>query len=176
MISMPLSRRVSASAKFALLALGVLVLSPAIAKQNDREQPMDVKASHFDGFQKPNSITTLTGNVVITQGTLKATSAEARVYYDGDSQISRIVLTGKPARLEQLDDNNNLMQGESTTVDYQLDKDLAILSGNASIHQKGRGEAHGDTLSYNTKTSAMTGDSHGDGSVHLIFQPKPKGK
>jgi lipopolysaccharide export system protein LptA len=161
-----------AGASLALLALGWLVVAPAHAKQSDRSQPMDVKASHFDGFQKPNSVSTLKGSVVITQGTLKATGAQAKVYFDADTQIDRVVLTGSPAHIQQLDDNGNLMHGEASSIDYQSSKGLAVLQGNASVTQQGRGEAHGDRLTYDTQTSQMTGDSGGDGTVHLIFQPK----
>ena len=43
-----------------------------------------------------------TGNVVITQGTLKAHGAQAKVYLSTpNSEISRVVLTGSPAHLEQ---------------------------------------------------------------------------
>jgi lipopolysaccharide export system protein LptA len=157
-----------------LLALGLLALSPAHAKQSDRQQQMQVDARHFDGFQKPNSVSTLTGSVVITQGSLKAAGAQAKVYFDGDSQINRVVITGTPAHIEQLDDNGNLMQGDAATIDYMVDKNFAVLSGNASIRQKGRGEAHGEKLTYNTQTSEMTGESGGDGRVHMIFQPKAK--
>ena len=161
-------------ASCALLVFGLLVLTTAQARQSDRDQPMDVKAAHFDGFQKPNSVSTLNGNVVITQGSLKATGARAKVYFDANSQIDRVVLTGEPAHIQQLDDSGNLMQGEAATIDYQAAKDFALLQGHASIHQQGRGEAHGDKLTYNTRTSEMTGDSGGDGQVHMIFKPKPK--
>ena len=178
MTSMPPSRRVRPSAealaKAGLLALGLLALSPAFGKQTDRQQQMQVDAKHFDGFQKPNSVSTLTGSVVITQGSLKASGAQAKVYFDANSQINRVLITGAPAHIEQLDDNGNLMQGEAASIDYQVAKDFAVLTGHASIKQKGRGEAHGDKLTYNTQTSEMTGESGGDGRVHMIFQPKPK--
>jgi len=161
-------------ASCALAALGLLVLAPAHAKTTDRDQPMNVDASHFDGFQKPNSVSTLTGNVVITQGSLKATADRGKVYFDANSQISRVVLTGSPAHIQQLDDNGNLMQGDAATIDYQVTKDFAVLQGHASITQQGRGEAHGDRLTYNTQTSQMTGDSGGDNRVHMVFKPKPK--
>jgi lipopolysaccharide export system protein LptA len=154
--------------------LGLLALSPAFAKQSDRDQPMQVDAKHFDGFQKPNTVSTLTGSVVIRQGSLKATGAEAKVHFDSESQIDRVVITGSPAHLEQLDDNGNLMQGQAATIDYHADKDYAVLSGNAVVKQKGRGEARGDTLTYNTQTSQMTGESNGDGMVHMTFQPKAR--
>jgi lipopolysaccharide export system protein LptA len=154
--------------------LGLLALSPAFARQSDRDQPMQVDAKHFEGFQKPNTTSTLTGSVVIRQGSLKATGAQAKVHFDGESQIDRVVITGNPAHLEQLDDNGNLMQGEAATIDYHAAKDYAVLSGNAVVKQKGRGEARGDTLTYNTKTSQMTGESNGDGMVHMTFQPKAR--
>ena len=174
MTSMPRSRLASVRASCALALLGLLVLAPAQAKKTDRDQPMNVDASHFDGFQKPNSVSTLTGNVVITQGSLKATADHGKVYFDANSEISRVVLTGSPAHIRQLDDNGNLMQGDAATIDYQVTRDFAVLQGDASITQQGRGEAHGDRLTYNTQTSEMTGDSGGDGRVHMIFKPQPK--
>jgi lipopolysaccharide export system protein LptA len=174
MMSMPRSRRASTSARFALAAavLGLLAAQPALARKSDRQQEMHVAAKHFDGFQKPDSVSTLTGNVVITQGTLKATGVQAKVYFDAESQISRVVITGNPAHLEQLDENNNLVLGDAATLDYDNLKGIAVLSGNASITQKGRGDAHGDKLTYNTETSEMTGESGGDGMVHMTFKPK----
>jgi lipopolysaccharide export system protein LptA len=173
MTSTPPSRRVSASVKLGCLALGLLALAPASAKQSDRSQPMQVNASHFDGFQKPDSVTTLKGNVVITQGTLKATGALAKVYFDANTQISRVVITGGPAHIQQLDDSGNLMQGHAASIDYDNLQGIAVLSGHAAVTQKGRGEAHGDKLTYNTQTSQMTGESGGDGLVHMTFLPKP---
>jgi lipopolysaccharide export system protein LptA len=49
-----------------------------------------------------------------------------------------------------------------------------VLIGNAVVHEQNHGEAHGDKLTYNTNTAYMTGDSAGDGFVHMIFLPKPK--
>ena len=174
MTSMPPSRRASARFALAAAALGLLAAQPALAKKSDRQQEMHIAAKNFDGFQKPNSVSTLTGNVVISQGTLKATGAQAKVYFDADTQISRVVITGSPAPLAQLDENNNLVLGTASTLDYDNLQGLAVLSGNASIIQKGRGDAKGDKLTYNTETSQMTGESSGDGMVHMTFQPKPK--
>ncbi len=174
MTSMPPSRRASARYALAVVVLGLFATQPALARKSDRQQEMQVAAKNFDGFQKPNSVSTLTGNVVITQGTLKATGAQAKVYFDADTQISRVVITGSPAHLEQLDDNGNLMLGDAATLDYDNLNGIAVLSGKASVTQKGRGEAHGDRLTYNTETSQMTGESAGDGLVHMTFKPKPK--
>ncbi|MGA0585863.1 lipopolysaccharide transport periplasmic protein LptA [Dyella sp. KRB-257] len=168
------SRRANASARWLLAACGLLALSPVVAKQGDRDQPMKVDAKYFEGFQKPNTVSTLKGSVVIRQGTLKATGTLAKVYFDAQSQISRVVLTGSPAHIEQLDDSGNRMLGDAATIDYDNLKGIAVLTGHASVKQQGRGEAHGDKLTYDTASSQMTGESGGTGTVHMIFQPKKK--
>jgi lipopolysaccharide export system protein LptA len=66
------------------------------------------------------------------------------------------------------------MQGDAATLDYDNIKAIAVLTGNAVVRQQGRGEAHGDRLTYDTQTSEMTGESGGDGRVHMTFLPKTK--
>ena len=177
MTSMPRSPRIrrADTTRWPLAAvLGLLVCLPVIthAKSSDRQQPMHVDAEHFDGYQKPNSVSTLTGHVVITQGSLKATGALAKVYFDANSQINRIVITGSLAHIQQTDDNGNLMTGQADQLEYDNLKGIAILTGNAQMKQKGRGQAQGSRLVYNTQTSQMTGESGGSGRVHLTFEPK----
>lgn len=131
-------------------------------------------ANSFDGFNAPNSITTLTGNVVITQGTMKVTGNLAKIYFDADQNVSRMTMVGTPAHIQQIDDSGNLMTGDSTQLDYDNINGIAVLTGNAVVKQQGRGEAHGDKLTYNTQTSQMNGESAGDGRVAMTFVPKPR--
>lgn len=159
-----------------LLALAALSLLPAVAlaKKDDRNQPMDFTAKSTNAYNAPNSVTTLTGNVKLTQGTLVITGNEAKVYLDKDTQIARVVVTGTPAHIQQLDENNNLMQGDAATLDYDNINGIAVLTGNAKVTQQGRGTFNGDKLTYNTDTSLITGESGGDGLVHGTFLPKQK--
>ncbi|BFI95230.1 MAG: hypothetical protein RSP_07400 [Rhodanobacter sp.] len=131
-------------------------------------------ADSFSGYNAPNSITTLNGHVVITQGTMKVTGDLAKIYFDADQQVSRVVVTGHPAHIQEVDDSGNLMTGEAAQLDYDNINGIAVLTGNAVVKQQGRGEAHGDKLTYNTQTAYITGDSNGDGRVHMTFLPKPK--
>jgi lipopolysaccharide export system protein LptA len=164
--------------RLSLAALSLLVLQPALAKQDDRNQPMVVEhADSFNGFNAPNSVSTLTGHVLMTQGTMKVTGDLAKIYFDADQQVSRVVVTvdkGKLAHIEQMDDSNNLMTGDADKLDYDNINGIAVLTGNAVVHQQNHGEAHGDKLTYNTNTDYMTGDSSSNGIVHMIFLPKPK--
>ncbi len=135
---------------------------------------MNFSSKSMDGFNAPNTVTTLTGNVVATQGTMKMTGDIAKLYLDADTQVSRAVVNGKPAHIEQLDDNNNLMQGDAAQLDYDNINGIAVLTGNAVVRQQGRGEFHGDKLTYNTQTSLITGEAGGDGLVHGTILPKQK--
>lgn len=172
------SHRASASRKFAvgLLWAALLGLLPglALAKKSDREQPLNYVAKTTNAFNAPNTVTTLTGSVKITQGTLLVTGDVAKLYLDADTQISRVVVTGNPAHIQQLDENNNLMQGDAATLDYDNIHGVAVLSTHASVKQQGRGEFHGDKLTYNTDTSLITGESNGTGLVSGTIMPKLK--
>ena len=157
------------------LALGLLVLQPALARKDDRQKPMNVEnAQRFDGKYAPNSTATFYGNVVITQGTMKVTGDKAVVHFDGDQNVDHVLITGAPAHIQEMDDSGNLMLGHASQLDYDNNSGIAVLTGHAFIQQKGRGEAHGDKLTYDTATSQMTGESGGTGTVHMVFQPKKK--
>ena len=174
MMSTARSCQPSRAVKLAILGLGLAMLQPALARKDDRQKPANIAAKSFDATQQANGVIHYKGNVLLTQGTLKATGALATAYLDADNSVTRVVITGTPAHIEQLDDSGNLMQGDATAIDYDNVKQVAVLTGNASVKQKGRGEVRGDKLTYNTQTSQMTGESSGDGMVHMTFQPRPK--
>ncbi|HEX7815348.1 lipopolysaccharide transport periplasmic protein LptA [Dyella sp.] len=169
------SSRARGIARYSLLVLALAALQPAQARKDDRDQPMNVeRANSFDGVNAPNSVSTLKGNVVITQGTMKVTGDLAKIYFDGDQNVSRVVMTGKPAHIQQIDDSGNLMTGDAAQLDYDNINGIAVLTDHAVVKQQGRGEAHGDKLTYNTNTSQMTGESGSDGRVAMTFLPKPR--
>jgi len=172
------TRRAPASPKLSasLLALGLLALLPvvAMAKKSDRDQPMNYDAKYTEAFNAPNTISTLKGNVKVVQGTMVLTGDVAKIYMDAETQIARVVVTGNPAHIQQLDENNNLVQGDAATLDYDNINGIAVLTTNAVVRQQGRGEFHGDKLTYNTNTSLITGEAGGDGLVHGVILPKPK--
>lgn len=156
----------------ALLALAPLAVS---AKKSDRQQMMNYAARHTDAYNAPNTVTTLTGNVKITQGSMLVTGNIAKLYLDGNQQLSRVVVTGTPghpAHIQELDENNNLVTGDAATLDYDDVNSTVVLTGNAVVVQQCRGEFHGDKLTYNQNTSQITGDTGGNGLVHGVILPR----
>ncbi len=157
-----------------LLAIACLGLAAAsggaAAKQGDRSQPVQATAKSADATATPNGVSHLKGDVVIIQGTLKITSENATIHFDAQSQVKRVVLTGK-AHIQQMDDNGNLMSGDADRIDYDIPKGIAILEGHpARVKQAGRGHASAEKLVYDTRNSTMSGQSQGDQRVHLTFK------
>ena len=153
-----------------VLCAALVVPFAAHAKTGDRNQPMTTSQASVNGFNAPNTVTTLAGNVVITQGSMKARGDNAELHLDADSQVSRIVMKGRPAHIQQLDDNNHLMTGEAPTLDYDNIHGIAVLQPNAVVTQEGMGEAHADKLTYNTQTAYFTGD----GNVSMTYVPRQR--
>jgi len=156
-----------------------LSLQPALARQDDRNQPIHVvHADSFDGYNQPNTVSTFTGNVLITQGTMKLTGEVAKIYTaKEDTSVDHIIVTGTPQKrphIEQIDDNGNLMTGDADQLYYDNVNGIAILTGNAFVHQQNKGDAHGAKLTYNTQTNYMVGESNGAGPVTMTFLPKQK--
>ena len=156
-----------------LLAL-LLIPALATARSDDRQKPINYVANSSDIQNRANGVTTLRKHVVITQGTIKGTGDLAKIYLDADSQVDHVVLTGTQpqAHIEELDDEGNLMTGDADTITYAYNSGIAVLTGHAVAKQAGRGEFHGDKLTYDTHQSLITGQSSGDGLVHGVILPK----
>lgn len=170
------------------ILLGCLVLLPPAAwsLSSDNDQPMEVEANHQKsvasrtGAAGDPDITDLDGNVVITRGSIKIHADHARVYQipagakvANAGKFSHIVLTGKPAHMQQLHDGDcGLMSADANTIDYKPLNNLAELTGNVKVVQAGRGESHSQHMIYNTETGDMeSGDSAPGSRIHMIMQP-----
>ncbi|MEO6969056.1 MAG: lipopolysaccharide transport periplasmic protein LptA [Rhodanobacteraceae bacterium] len=141
--------------------------------QADRDQPVNVNANSFSGSQDSGK-TVFTGAVKIDQGTLHADGDNANGYFDQNNQVQRVVLTGKPAHMQQKLDDGSMVHGSADTIDYTVSENTVVLIGNANVVQEHKGEFHGAKLTYNTDSGQISGESGGGGQVHLTLQPKPK--
>lgn len=153
-----------------LCLLIALMPCAAFAKTGDRDQPMHSSQDHLAGYNAPNTVTTLTGHVVITQGSMTATGEIAHVYMDANSQVSHITLEGHPAHIQQLDDNNKLMTGQAPTLTYDNNTGEATLSPDGLVTHQDSGHAQADVLTYNSDTTHFTGS----GNVRMTYLPQPK--
>ena len=161
--------RLPAIAMLAVLLCCALA-SDAFARKTDRKKPMDINADHSDTSLAEDGDSVLTGNVVMTQGTLEIHAAKA-VISRKSGDISRTVLTGSPVSLRQDDENGEPMTATAGRVDYDLAKNVAVFTGNAIIDQPTRGQMRGERIVYNVDSGQVT--SGGDGSrVSMHILPK----
>jgi lipopolysaccharide export system protein LptA len=155
-----------------LILLATLLPIDAIAKTTDRNQPMDVEADRTDAELGDDGQAVLTGNVLITQGTLQVGAERATIQRNA-GEISTVVLTGSPATLKQVNDNGETMNAHASQITYTLSSDLIVLSGAVVIEQP-RGTLRGETIKYDLKTGRL--DGGGDGSrVKMRIMPKTAG-
>ncbi len=155
-----------------LLAASLCLASSTVAaKSSDRNQPMDVQSDSSESVLEDNSDSTLSGNVIISQGTLEIRSDRA-VIHRRNGDIDKVTLTGGPVQMKQVNDNGEPMNAKANTIVYTLSSDLVLLTGNVVIEQP-RGSMRGENIKYDLKTGRMNGG--GDGSrVSMRILPKNK--
>ena len=158
-----------------VLLAALCACGTAQARQTDKNQPININANSFAGSQDSGKIT-FTGSVTMDQGTFHADGAQATGYTDPNdtSQWQRVVLTGSPAHFQQTQDNGTLVHGQAATIDYKVSENTVILTGNAEVVQQGRGEFHGEKLTYNTDTGEIQGSPAAGGRVHITLQPRTR--
>ena len=161
----------------------------AFALGSDRSQSMLIDANYQKTTQSQTGkagdpdITKLDGNVVVTQGSMKAHADHATIYKNPSGVadksgnvggITRVVLVGKQAHLQQVHDGDcGLMNADADNIDYLNGSGIATLTGNVVIVQKGKGEFHGEHMTYNTNTGEMeSGDMSSTSRVHMVMEPK----
>ncbi|MBS0555852.1 MAG: lipopolysaccharide transport periplasmic protein LptA [Proteobacteria bacterium] len=177
-----------------LFRTGVLIAALGVAQAvfalgTDRSKPLNVDADHWQSTQSQTGkagdpdITRLDGNVVMTQGSMQTHADHATIYKNPSAvadangnygSLTRVVLTGKPAHLQQVHDGDcSLMTADADTIDYDNLSGIALLTGNVTVIQHGKGEFHGQRMRYNTNTGEMeSGDASPSSRVHMVMQPK----
>jgi lipopolysaccharide export system protein LptA len=161
----------------------------AFALSSDRDQQMFIDADHQkstqnqDGNTNLPDITYLDGNVVMTQGSMKAHGDHATIYKNPSSvvdangnsgSLTRVLLVGKQAHMQQVHDGDcSMMTADADSIDYHNDTGIAILTGHVVVIQKDKGESHSEHMIYNRNTGEMeSGDNSPSSRVHMVMEPK----
>jgi lipopolysaccharide export system protein LptA len=114
------------------------------------------------------------GNVVIEQGTLKINADEA-VIFNTKSGMSKIVLTGNPATMEQIMDvEYGKINVRAKRIDFMKKKDLLIMKGDVVVKSRVQGEMSGEEITMNLKTKEIQGEKSDNKRVRLIIKPNSK--
>lgn len=156
-----------------IAALSLLLFSGAVwALESDSEQPIYID-SNTAVYDEKTEISTYTGNVIATQGSIKIDADQLVVYLKGGN-IVKLIATGKPSRFKQLPAvGKDEMFGEGLINEFYPDKNLLIFMKNASVWQ-GDAKQSSEYIEYDTKNSLLkAGEPASDGKrVHSVIKPK----
>jgi len=158
-----------------VFGLGLLLFSRLVfALESDSEQPVYID-SDTAVYDEKAQISTYTGKVVATQGSIKI-DADKLVVYLKDGSITKLEATGAPSRFKQLPaEGKEEMHGEGLINEFYPEKNLLIFKKNASVWQ-GDAKQSSDYIEYDTKNSLLkAGETSSDGKrVKSVIKPKPK--
>jgi len=157
----------------ALLPLSLalaMAAGAAMAKTSDRNQAMDIDAGRQSGTFSGDAVNVLSGGVHITQGSLDIQSSTASITLN-DGNPQRAVFSGGPVVLKQVMDDGTPMTARAANVDYNLQTEVVVFTGDVSIEQP-RGSMRGERVVYNLQTGNVESGGEGGGRVHMRILPK----
>ncbi len=167
-MSVPSSFRARAAS--ALFFLALIAATSVEARRDDRNQPMNIDAQRTESSARGDAVTVLSGDVRITQGSMKVNADRAEIHQN-QGQIVKVILEGQPVTFEQaLDDEEGMLHAEALRVDYDTELDRLLLTGEVQIRQP-RGELTSERVEYHLETGRITSGSEGEGRVRLRIDP-----
>src|SRR5690554_3409506 len=82
------------------LALLTGIAAPAVAQSSDSSQPIRIQADSATLDDRKN-VAIYTGNVIITQGSMRLTGARVTLTLDNAGEVQKLVSNGSPATFRQ---------------------------------------------------------------------------
>lgn len=166
-----------------LLALA-LAAGPAVAEKADRLKPMIFTAEKQGRIDGVNQRTELTGNVVITKGTLllRAEKVDVRETRDGYHQAYASGVAGQPVTFRQARDiPGEAVDGVADQLEYDTRTETVRFIGNATVRRT-RGttvadEVTGAVIVYDSRTEVFTleggsGSPNPNGRTRIVMMPR----
>lgn len=163
-----------------LLAAVLLLVSPAcLAERADRDQPIHLEADQVL-MDDTAQVSTFTGSVRLTQGTLLITGDKVVVHEDQDG-FKYATVFGNTAEFRQKREGyDQYIEGYGERIDYDTRTETLNLHDKARL-KRGLDVVSGDDIVYSTQTEifrangeAANGGKPPSQRVHAVLQPKPK--
>ena len=168
------------SLSFALLGLSLITQSNSVfAEAADRDKPIDLEADTVK-VDDAKQISTYSGNVILTQGTL-IIHADKLIVREDSSGFQLSTSLGNPTTFKQKrEGKNEYMEGSAQRIEYDGRMDKVQLYTKAWV-KRGEDIVHGDYISYdaNAEYAEVIGgpkstDGSSSGRVRAVIQPKNK--
>jgi len=152
----------------------------ALAEAADRDKPINLEADSVK-VDDAKQISTYSGNVILTQGTL-IIRADKLIVREDSAGFQHSTSTGNPTTFKQKrEGKNEYMEGSAQRIEYDGRMDKVQLYTKAWV-KRGEDIVHGEYISYDANAEyaeVIGGAKSSDGTttsgrVHAIIQPKNK--
>ncbi|WP_350560371.1 lipopolysaccharide transport periplasmic protein LptA [Psychrobacter sp. CAL346-MNA-CIBAN-0220] len=122
-------------------------------------------------YSERTGVTSYSGSVIITQGSLKMTADNITVNLSQQRSINSAIATGRPATMQQIvSQEKGLAKGQANKIDYNAMTGIITLTGNAKLTQNGASFA-GNVIRYSLKAGDVEATAGGNQRVELVFPP-----
>jgi len=162
-----------------LAALLLLCASTGFAERADRDKPLHLSADQvlIDDAQQ---ISTFTGNVQLTQGTMLIRGDKIVVVQDKEG-FKLGTAYGNPASFRQKREGlDEYVEGYGERIEYDTRAETVVFYVQARV-KRNLDEVRGEHITYSAKTEIFQVNGNGAGTgnappkrVHAVLQPKPK--
>ncbi len=147
--------------------------SAVLALPSDSKQPIRLLADKAT-YRQSTGVTQYSGNVIITQGTLKINADSITLNLSKKRSINTAIAKGRPARMEQvISKAKGKVQGRASSIEYNNLTGIITLSGNAKLTQNGASFA-GEKIRYSLKAGDVEALGNKQRRVELIFPPNDR--
>jgi lipopolysaccharide export system protein LptA len=154
--------------------------SHALSESADRDKPIDLEADTLK-VDDAKQISTYSGNVILTQGTL-VIRADKLIVREDSGGFQQSTSLGNPTTFKQKrEGKNEYMEGSAQRIEYDGRMDKIQLYTKAWV-KRGEDIIHGDYISYDANAEyaeVIGGTKSADGvtssgRVRAVIQPKNK--
>jgi lipopolysaccharide export system protein LptA len=162
-----------------LLLLMMSCITASFAEKADHDKPIDIDADKAE-VDDAKQISTFTGNVVVTQGTMVIRGDKMVVVQDKEG-FKHGTAYGHTASFRQKREGlNEYVEGYGERIEYDTRADTVDFYVQARV-KRAQDEVRGDHVTYNSKTEIFQADDKGGSPdkgvpkrVHAVLYPKPK--
>jgi lipopolysaccharide export system protein LptA len=164
-----------------LVVAALISAAPAHAEKADRNKPIHLEADRVT-VDDAKQISTFSGNVVLTQGSMVLRGEKMEVRQDKDGFRQGTVWGNLAYFKQKREGTDELIEGWSERIEYDSRADKVQMFNRAML-KRGQDEVRGSYISYDANseffqvngggTKSATAKP-GEGRVRAIMQPKPK--
>lgn len=154
------------------LLSALLVLSTgAVALEDDSEKPVYIEANSAF-YDEKEERSTYTGQVILIQGSLRVESDKLVAFSPG-GEVKKVIAYGNPVRFRQKPKPEGEIRGSAKRAEYDLDREVIVLIGDAVVWQNGNKYAS-DRIEYDQiKGIIKAGEPTSDTKrVKIILRPR----